>query len=235
MPGDDEARGAEGVGRPDQRADVAGSIRTVEGQAEKGVRDVHPPEVVRRYFRDGHQLRRLGGLLPQFRDQFRGHRDPLGLPGVQDVRRPAGQGPPGIVDQRVQRPAALDREGDRTDPLDEELAGPLSLVPVGQQRLPLLKRRVPSGNLDAAGHSRRLASIIMDHVLRTERLLLDPVTALDLTALIVHWTQPDVRKFLFDGAVLSIDEIITGIAESRRDFAIAGYGFWVIRELDGDG
>jgi RimJ/RimL family protein N-acetyltransferase len=75
----------------------------------------------------------------------------------------------------------------------------------------------------------------MDHVLRTERLLLDPVTALDLTALIVHWTQPDVRKFLFDGAVLSIDEIITVIAESRRDFAIAGYGFWVIRELDGDG
>jgi len=76
----------------------------------------------------------------------------------------------------------------------------------------------------------------MNHALRTERLLLDPVTALDLTALIGHWTQPDVRRFLFDGAVLSTDEIITVIVESRRDFAVAGYGFWVIRELsDGDG
>jgi len=75
--------------------------------------------------------------------------------------------------------------------------------------------------------------MIVKHVLRTERLALDPVTALDLTALIVHWTQPDVRRFLFDGAVMSSDEILTVIAESRRDFAASGYGFWVIRELDG--
>ena len=73
----------------------------------------------------------------------------------------------------------------------------------------------------------------MNHVLRTERLLLEPVTALDLTALIVHWTQPDVRRFLFDGAVMSSDEVLTVIAESRRDFAASGYGFWVIRERDG--
>jgi [ribosomal protein S5]-alanine N-acetyltransferase len=75
--------------------------------------------------------------------------------------------------------------------------------------------------------------MIVKHVLRTERLVLDPVTALDLTALIVHWTQPDVRKFLFDGAVMSSDEVLTVIAESRRDFAASGYGFWVIRERDG--
>jgi [ribosomal protein S5]-alanine N-acetyltransferase len=81
--------------------------------------------------------------------------------------------------------------------------------------------------------------MIMSHVLRTERLLLRPVTPLDLTALVVHWTQPDVRRFLFDGAALSTDEIITVIAESSRDFAAAGYGFWIIEELpadvDGDG
>jgi [ribosomal protein S5]-alanine N-acetyltransferase len=78
--------------------------------------------------------------------------------------------------------------------------------------------------------------MIVKHVLRTERLVLDPVTALDLTALIVHWTQPDVRRFLFDGAVMSSDEVLTVIAESRRDFAASGYGFWVIRERDrGDG
>jgi [ribosomal protein S5]-alanine N-acetyltransferase len=77
--------------------------------------------------------------------------------------------------------------------------------------------------------------MIMSHVLRTERLLLRPVTPLDLTALVVHWTQPDVRRFLFDGAALSTDEIVTVIAESSRDFAAAGYGFWIIEELPADG
>jgi RimJ/RimL family protein N-acetyltransferase len=78
--------------------------------------------------------------------------------------------------------------------------------------------------------------MIMNHVLRTERLLLRPVTALDLTALVVHWTQPDVRRFLFDDVVLSTDEVSQVIAESTRDFAAAGYGFWVIRSLsDGAG
>jgi ribosomal-protein-alanine N-acetyltransferase len=75
----------------------------------------------------------------------------------------------------------------------------------------------------------------MNHALRTERLVLEPVTALDLTALVVHWTQPDVRRFLFDGTVLSADEIRTVIAESRRDFTASGYGFWIIRELSGGG
>jgi ribosomal-protein-alanine N-acetyltransferase len=75
----------------------------------------------------------------------------------------------------------------------------------------------------------------MNHVLRTDRLLLEPVTALDLTALVVHWTQPDVRRFLFDGTVLSADEIHSVITESRRDFTASGYGFWIVRELNGDG
>jgi [ribosomal protein S5]-alanine N-acetyltransferase len=76
----------------------------------------------------------------------------------------------------------------------------------------------------------------MNHVLRTERLLLRPVTALDLTALVVHWTQPNVRRFLFDDAIMSADEVSAVIKESDRDFAAAGYGFWMIRELaDADG
>ena len=61
--------------------------------------------------------------------------------------------------------------------------------------------------------------------------MLRPVTALDLTALVVHWTQPDVRRFLFDDAVMSTDEVSAVIAESNRDFASAGYGFWVIQTL----
>lgn len=45
-----------------------------------------------------------------------------------------------------------------------------------------------------------------------------------------HWTAPDVRRFLFDGAVLSVQEIRAVIAESEQSFARSGYGFWVIEE-----
>ena len=68
----------------------------------------------------------------------------------------------------------------------------------------------------------------MDHVLSTERLALRPVTADDHAALLAHWTQPDVRRFLFDGAALSAAEVTETIAESIRDFAATGYGIWLI-------
>ena len=68
----------------------------------------------------------------------------------------------------------------------------------------------------------------MDHVLSTERLVLRPVTADDHAALLAHWTQPDVRRFLFDGAALSAAEVGETIEESIGDFAAHGYGIWII-------
>jgi len=65
-------------------------------------------------------------------------------------------------------------------------------------------------------------------VLSTERLSLRPVTADDHAALLAHWTQPDVRRFLFDGAVLSATEVTETIEESVSDFAAGGYGIWLI-------
>ena len=64
----------------------------------------------------------------------------------------------------------------------------------------------------------------MDYRLSTERLVLRPVTADDHTALLAHWTQPDVRRFLFDGAALSAAEVAETIEESIRDFAERGFG-----------
>ena len=72
----------------------------------------------------------------------------------------------------------------------------------------------------------------MGHVLTTERLVLRPVTAQDHAALLGHWTLPDVRRFLFDGAVLSAGEVTETIEESARDFAAGGYGIWLIQEED---
>ena len=71
---------------------------------------------------------------------------------------------------------------------------------------------------------------VVEHVLRTERLVLRPVTADDHAALLAHWGAPDVRRFLFDGAPLSAAEITEAIEDSARDFARAGYGLWLVHE-----
>jgi [ribosomal protein S5]-alanine N-acetyltransferase len=68
----------------------------------------------------------------------------------------------------------------------------------------------------------------VDHLLSTERLVLRPVTAGDHAALLAHWTQPDVRRFLFDGAALSAAEVAETIEESSGDFAARGFGIWLI-------
>jgi len=62
---------------------------------------------------------------------------------------------------------------------------------------------------------------IVDHVLRTERLALHPVTADDHAVLLAHWAAPDVRRFLFDGAMLSEGEITEAIEDSTRGFGRA--------------
>jgi len=68
----------------------------------------------------------------------------------------------------------------------------------------------------------------VDHLLSTERLVLRPATADDHAALLAHWTQPDVRRFLFDGAALSAAEVAETIEESIGDFAARGFGVWLI-------
>ena len=75
----------------------------------------------------------------------------------------------------------------------------------------------------------------MDHVLSTERLVLRPVTTDDHAALLAHWTQPDVRRFLFDGAALSAAEVTETIGESVADFAARGYGIWIVELGSGAG
>ena len=86
---------------------------------------------------------------------------------------------------------------------------------------------IPSYALDPAGRV-----TIVDHVLRTRRLVLRPVRADDHAALLAHWDAPDVRRFLFDGAMLSAAEISEAIEDSTRDFGQTGYGLWLVYEKD---
>ena len=71
---------------------------------------------------------------------------------------------------------------------------------------------------------------VVDYVLRTQRLVLRPATADDHAVLLAHWSAPDVRRFLFDGAMLPAAEITEAIEDSARDFARAGYGLWLVHE-----
>ena len=73
---------------------------------------------------------------------------------------------------------------------------------------------------------------VVDNVLCTERLVLHPVTADDHAVLLAHWAAPGVRRFLFDGAMLSAAEVSEAIEDSTRDFGRAGYGLWLIHEKD---
>jgi [ribosomal protein S5]-alanine N-acetyltransferase len=86
----------------------------------------------------------------------------------------------------------------------------------------------PGGAPWWAGPAGSVAAV--EHILTTARLVLRPVTADDHALLLAHWAAPDVRRFLFDGAVLSAAEIGEAIGASVRDFAAAGQGLWLISE-----
>ena len=70
---------------------------------------------------------------------------------------------------------------------------------------------------------------MVSHTLTTEHLVLQPATAADQDALLAHWTTPQVRRFMFDGAVLTEAEIAAAIAESTASFQAGGYGLWLLR------
>jgi ribosomal-protein-alanine N-acetyltransferase len=73
----------------------------------------------------------------------------------------------------------------------------------------------------------------VDHVLVTDRLVLRPVTPADQAGLLAHWRAPQVRRFLFDGAVLPVADVTRVIDDSAASFAAAGYGLWLIHESGG--
>ncbi|MGK5551355.1 GNAT family N-acetyltransferase [Actinomadura kijaniata] len=66
-------------------------------------------------------------------------------------------------------------------------------------------------------------------ILRTGRLVLRPVSMSDHAALLAHWNGPRVRRHLFDGRGVSLEQVTEIIAASQRDFATEGYGLWAVR------
>ena len=62
--------------------------------------------------------------------------------------------------------------------------------------------------------------------LRTARTELRPLTAPDVDAAHAVWTDPDVRRYLWDDVVISRERAAEVVAASEADFATRGCGLW---------
>jgi [ribosomal protein S5]-alanine N-acetyltransferase len=69
----------------------------------------------------------------------------------------------------------------------------------------------------------------MDVVLRTPRLLLQPVDGADVEALHTHWNRPLVGRWLWDGNPVDHPTVVELVDDSRRTFDLAGWGLWAVR------
>jgi RimJ/RimL family protein N-acetyltransferase len=67
-------------------------------------------------------------------------------------------------------------------------------------------------------------------LLTTERLDLRPLAAADVDAAHALWTDPGVRRYLWDDIVIPRERAQAVIAESERNFRDHGFGLWGVRE-----
>ncbi len=65
-------------------------------------------------------------------------------------------------------------------------------------------------------------------ILHTPRLRLRPFDAGDVDRLHAHWTNPDVRRYLWDGVVITREQAVAVVDESIASFEQRRFGFWVI-------
>lgn len=64
--------------------------------------------------------------------------------------------------------------------------------------------------------------------LETSRLRLRPFAPADVDVLYAQWTDPEVRRYLWDGRVVRRDEVLAVVDESIAAFARHGFGFWTV-------
>jgi [ribosomal protein S5]-alanine N-acetyltransferase len=70
--------------------------------------------------------------------------------------------------------------------------------------------------------------------IETARLRLTPATEGDVDVLHRIWTDPDVRRYLWDDIVIDRDVAAAVVAHSVTDWRERGYGLWLITELASD-
>ncbi len=72
----------------------------------------------------------------------------------------------------------------------------------------------------------------MKWVLQSLRLELRPCTEADIDLLLNHWTQPMVRRYLFDDRITERETVAGFVELSQASFQKYGYGLWVVVGTD---
>ena len=70
--------------------------------------------------------------------------------------------------------------------------------------------------------------------LTTEALELSPCTPEDLNVVLRLWSEPEVRRFLFDDHEISREEVLGFVDRSEQCFREEGYGLWLFFERGED-
>ncbi len=65
--------------------------------------------------------------------------------------------------------------------------------------------------------------------IKTSRLSLRPILSEDLNELHAVWTDPEVRKYIWDGMAITREDAATIIDRSIDYFGQRRYGLWAIR------
>lgn len=71
--------------------------------------------------------------------------------------------------------------------------------------------------------------------LRASRLVLRPAGLADLEAMHALWTEPDVRRHLWDDVVIPVEQAREVLETTERHFGERGYGIWVVHEREAGG
>jgi len=74
-----------------------------------------------------------------------------------------------------------------------------------------------------------MKGVRLDYEIATSRLRLGPVGIEELDELHRLWTEPDVRKYIWDGVAISREEAASIIAESAGCFAHRRFGLWTVK------
>jgi ribosomal-protein-alanine N-acetyltransferase len=72
------------------------------------------------------------------------------------------------------------------------------------------------------------AAIVSGPVLTTARLRLRPATEADIDALHRLWTDPDVRRFLWDDVVIDREQAAAVVSASLDSFTRRNFGQWIV-------
>lgn len=73
---------------------------------------------------------------------------------------------------------------------------------------------------------------IINWVLQSLRLELRPCTDADIDMLLRHWTEPVVRRYLFDDRITDRETVAGFVELSQATFEKYSYGLWVLSGTD---